>query len=241
MNSYSRQRETSAPITEWNGFSVVAPISVTRPDSTTGRSASCWALLKRWISSMKSTVRWPLRAEALARAHDHGLHVGLARRDGRELLEDRLRAGGDDARERRLAGAGRAEEERGRDAVLLDRAAQRRALADELRLAGELVERARAQAVGERRVRRAPLLGRVVEQAHDRDCMRVRALVVLVLEQAELAGATRRVDARAAAEGDQRVADVHVDRTHREVQLGRDLAVRAAVRHAPDAPAAGVA
>ena len=166
MNSYRRQRETSAPITEWNGFSVVAPIRITRPDSTTGRSASCWALLKRWISSMKSTVRWPLRAEPLARPHNHGLHVGLARRDRRELLEDRLRARGDDARERRLAGAGRPEEERRRDAVLLDRAAQRGALADELRLARELVERARAQAVGERRMRRAPLLGRIVEQAH---------------------------------------------------------------------------
>ena len=44
---------------EWNGFSVVAPISVTSPDSTTGRSASCCVLLKRWISSMKSTVRRP--------------------------------------------------------------------------------------------------------------------------------------------------------------------------------------
>ena len=69
MNSYRRQRETSAPITEWNGFSVVAPMSVTRPDSTTGRSASCWVLLKRWISSMKSTVRCPCapsRSRALA-------------------------------------------------------------------------------------------------------------------------------------------------------------------------------
>ena len=41
------------------GFSVVAPISVTSPSSTAGRSASCWALLKRWISSRKRIVRWP--------------------------------------------------------------------------------------------------------------------------------------------------------------------------------------
>jgi len=38
---------------------VVAPISVTSPSSTAGSSASCWALLKRWISSRKKTVRRP--------------------------------------------------------------------------------------------------------------------------------------------------------------------------------------
>ena len=107
-----------------------------------------------------------VRAEPLARTPDHGLHVGLARGDGRELLEDRLRARGDDARERRLARPGRAEEERGADPVLLDRAPQGRALADELGLARELAERLRAQAVGERRMRRPSHLGRVVEQAH---------------------------------------------------------------------------
>ena len=41
------------------GFSVVAPISVTSPSSTAGSSASCWALLKRWISSRKRIVRGP--------------------------------------------------------------------------------------------------------------------------------------------------------------------------------------
>ena len=39
------------------GFSVVAPISVIKPDSTCGKKASCWALLKRWISSTKRIVR----------------------------------------------------------------------------------------------------------------------------------------------------------------------------------------
>ncbi len=42
------------------GFSVVAPISVTRPSSTAGSRASCWALLKRWISSRKNIVGGPL-------------------------------------------------------------------------------------------------------------------------------------------------------------------------------------
>ena len=42
-----------------DGFSVVAPISRMLPFSTCGRNASCWALLKRWISSTKTMVRVP--------------------------------------------------------------------------------------------------------------------------------------------------------------------------------------
>ena len=53
----TRERERSGEMTSKEGFSVVAPIRVMRPDSTWGRKASCWALLKRWISSTKSTVR----------------------------------------------------------------------------------------------------------------------------------------------------------------------------------------
>src|SRR5690349_10623577 len=37
-------------------------MSVTVPASTCGRSASCWSLLKRWISSMNRTVRVPFSA-----------------------------------------------------------------------------------------------------------------------------------------------------------------------------------
>ena len=44
-------------MTSNDGFSVVAPIRVTVPSSTAGSRASCWALLNRWISSMKRTVR----------------------------------------------------------------------------------------------------------------------------------------------------------------------------------------
>ena len=168
MNSYRRQRETSAPITEWNGFSVVAPISVTRPDSTTGRSASCWALLKRWISSMKSTVRCPCepsrsRARPIT-ACTSALPDETAESSSKTdcVLAATMRASVV------LPVPGRPEEERGADAVLLDRAPQGGALADELGLAGELVERLRAQAVGERRMRCASHLRRVVEQAHGR-------------------------------------------------------------------------
>ena len=39
---------------------MVAPTSATRPSSTAGRSVSCCALLKRWISSRKKIVRSPL-------------------------------------------------------------------------------------------------------------------------------------------------------------------------------------
>jgi hypothetical protein len=58
--AYTRKRESSAPLTSNAGFSVVAPISVTSPSSTAGSSASCWALLKRWISSRNNTVCPPL-------------------------------------------------------------------------------------------------------------------------------------------------------------------------------------
>ncbi len=52
----TRQRDRSAEFTSNEGFSVVAPISVMIPRSTCGSRASCCALLKRWISSMKSSV-----------------------------------------------------------------------------------------------------------------------------------------------------------------------------------------
>ena len=55
-----RARESRAELTSKYGFSVVAPISVISPDSTAGSSASCCALLKRWISSRNRIVFWPL-------------------------------------------------------------------------------------------------------------------------------------------------------------------------------------
>ena len=60
-------RLRSGGLTSKNGFSVVAPMSVMSPSSTLGSSASCCALLKRWISSRKRIVRWsrsPSRARA---------------------------------------------------------------------------------------------------------------------------------------------------------------------------------
>ena len=54
-------------MTSYQGFWVVAPISVTRPSSTAGSSASCWARLKRWISSRKRTVAVPAARRSRAR------------------------------------------------------------------------------------------------------------------------------------------------------------------------------
>ncbi len=45
-------------MTSKEGFSVVAPIKIIVPASTCGRRASCWDLLKRWISSINNTVRF---------------------------------------------------------------------------------------------------------------------------------------------------------------------------------------
>ena len=65
----TRARLRSGATTSKDGFSVVAPIRVIVPSSTACSTASCWALLKRWISSMKSIVRArPSRRPASAAA-----------------------------------------------------------------------------------------------------------------------------------------------------------------------------
>ena len=62
------QRDSRAEFSSNEGFSVVAPMRVMLPFSMYGRNSSCWVLLKRWISSTKSTVLPP--REALASASD---------------------------------------------------------------------------------------------------------------------------------------------------------------------------
>ena len=65
----TRLRDSSAALTSNDGFSVVAPSSVTVAFSTCGSTASCWPLLKRWISSMKRMVRLsPSRRRSRARS-----------------------------------------------------------------------------------------------------------------------------------------------------------------------------
>ena len=80
-------RDSSAAFTSNDGFSVVAPISMTVPASTCGSSASCCALLKRWISSTNSTVRsprWSRRVAASATASRSSLTPAMHRRQRHE-------------------------------------------------------------------------------------------------------------------------------------------------------------
>ena len=56
-NTYTAARDNSAEFTSKEGFSVVAPMKVNRPDSTCGKKASCWLLLKRCTSSTNTMVR----------------------------------------------------------------------------------------------------------------------------------------------------------------------------------------
>ena len=119
------------------GFSVVAPMSVTAPSRPRAGAASCWALLKRWISSRKRIVRCPVAPSRSRARAITAPHVGDRRRDGRELLEGGPGRRSDDPRERRLPASGRAVEDRRADPVLLDRAGERRALADDVSLADE--------------------------------------------------------------------------------------------------------
>ena len=71
---------------------------------------------------------------------------------------------GDQARERRLAGAGRPPEDDRLQEVALDRLAQRPARREQLVLAVDFVERARAHALGERHGPRIDRLIGFVEQ-----------------------------------------------------------------------------
>ena len=58
-NTITRARDSKAALSSKDGFSVVAPIRTTVPSSITGRNESCWARLKRWISSTNSKVCRP--------------------------------------------------------------------------------------------------------------------------------------------------------------------------------------
>ena len=118
---------------------MVAPISVTRPSSTAGSSASCWALLKRWISSRNRIVRVPLVSRRCSARSITARTSARPACDRAQLLE-----GGPERRRR----SGRASScptpavrrAPSSGAALLDRRPQRRALAEQVRLADELVQ-----------------------------------------------------------------------------------------------------
>ena len=94
--------------------------------------------------------RHPGRA-AVGGALDHAAHLRPPGRDGAQLLEHRRRALREDPRERRLARAGRAVQHHRVRPALLDRHAQRRALAEQVRLPHEIRKRARPHARRKRR------------------------------------------------------------------------------------------
>ena len=58
-STYTAARESSALLTSNEGFSVVAPIKVSKPDSTCGKKASCCDLLNRCTSSTNRMVCRP--------------------------------------------------------------------------------------------------------------------------------------------------------------------------------------
>ena len=145
----TRIRDRSAELTSKYGFSVVAPMSVTVPSSTCGRRASCWALLKRWISSRNRTRAGAVEGQPFLRLGDRRADLGDAghdRRQGREVGAD---LGGEEAGEARLAGPGRAPQQQRREVAARDAPAERAALADEVLLADEL-RRGRAGASARR-------------------------------------------------------------------------------------------
>ena len=59
---------------------MVAPIRMMVPFSTWGRKASCWALLKRWISSTNRIVRVLLNLQPVLRLGDDLAQLLHARR-----------------------------------------------------------------------------------------------------------------------------------------------------------------
>ena len=131
---------------------MVAPTSATSPSSTAGSSVSCWALLKRWISSRKKIVGSPLVWRRCSARSSTSRTSGAAGVDRRGLLEGGPRVHGQQPGQRRLAGAGRPVEDHRVRAAFLDRGAQRRAPAEQMLLAHELAERRRAHAGGQRLV-----------------------------------------------------------------------------------------
>ena len=100
-----------------------------------------------------------LGAKLLAGLRDHLAHLGDGGRDGGELLERGAGLVGDDARECGLSAPGRAVEDHRAHAVLLDREPERRALAEDLLLADEVVEPLGPEPERERRDLRQPFLG----------------------------------------------------------------------------------
>ena len=161
-NSVLRLR--SGGLTSKNGFSVVAPIRVSVPSSTAGSSASCCDFENRWISSRNRIVPRPC-SPSRCRARSMTSRTSLTPAVTALICSNaRFVRAGDRERQRGLAGARRAPEDRAGQAVLLDQLAQRPARTDQVVLADDVVERARPQAGGQRRLGAEVLFGGGAEQ-----------------------------------------------------------------------------
>ena len=162
FSTSTRARESSAELSSKEGFSVVAPTSTMVPSSISGRKASCWARLKRWISSTKSRVPRPFERRRRAASK---IFLRSATPVKMALIWTKVRLGGvgEQPGDGGLADAGRAPEDDRAEAALGQHPPERAVGAEQVVLADDLVEAARAAAgrrAGAGRRRRPEARGR---------------------------------------------------------------------------------
>ena len=173
LNTSTRARDSIGAISSNDGFSVVAPTSTMVPSSITGRKLSCWARLKRWISSTNSSVPCPVSRRARASSNTF-FRSATPEKIALICTNSRLGLVGQQPRHRGLAGAGRAPEDQRAERAAVEHARQRAVRAEQVVLADDIGELLRAELVGERprrvvvearrreQARPAPRLGREV-------------------------------------------------------------------------------
>ena len=145
----TRQRDSSAEFSSNDGFSVVAPTNRMVPRSICGRNASCCALLKRCTSSTNRTVRRP-SAKRCAGLGQHLAYFRQAGEHGGHGAEFGVGVSGEQQGQRGLAAAGRPPQHHRVHVSGLDRLPQRGAGREQAALPDHLVQRARADAFGQR-------------------------------------------------------------------------------------------
>ena len=138
---------------------MVAPMNVSVPSSTCGRNASCCALLKRCTSSRNSTVGSPPAAACCACATASRMSL-MPACTADSAMKLRVRAFGDQPRQRGLAGARRAPQNHRMRLPGRDRLVQRFARGEHVRLADKLLSLRRAHAVR----KRPPVPGSVIAE-----------------------------------------------------------------------------
>ena len=144
----SIERDSSGAMTENDGFSVVAATRMTWRVSTPGSSASCWALVNRWISSRNSTVCRSYMSRSRAAASMTARTSLTPAVTARQLDEPAVGRRRDEVGQGRLAGAGRSPDDRATAAPAAppEPSISRRsgtARAQHVGLAADLVQRAR--------------------------------------------------------------------------------------------------